>query len=152
MTIARMLLLSLVIVAGGCSDSTAGSNVQASLNSARAAWNSSGVTTYSFTMLRSCLCTGGAQIARVEVVNGNIVSLTDVPTGTPVSAPSDTLFRTFNGLFDLVQDIIRADPDALSLTWQSQIGHPVQILADFKFQSVDDDLNVQISDVVLPGS
>ena len=70
-----------------------GTNPQETLNLARAAWACTGITTYSFTMLRSCLCTGGTQIARVDVVDGVITSLTDEPTGTPVSAPSDTLDR-----------------------------------------------------------
>lgn len=154
MTISRTLLIGLsMLAAGGCSSGPGeGSSVQETLNLARAAWNSSGITTYSFTMLRSCICTGGTRIARVEVVNGSIVNLTDGPTGAPVTAPSDTLFRTFEGLFDLAQDILDRKPDALTLFWQSEIGYPVDIFANFEFQRVDDDLNIKISDVVLPGS
>ncbi len=154
MSISRTLLIGLSLLAGtGCSSgSSENTTSQETLNLARAAWASTGITTYSFTMLRSCLCTGGTQIARVEVVNGNIVSLTDETTGAPVTAPSDTLFRTFVGLFDLTQDILDRNPDAVTLRWQSQLGHPVDIFANFEFQRVDDDLNIKISDVVLPGS
>lgn len=154
MSLSRTLLVGLsVITASGCSTGPSeNSGPQETLNLARAAWTSTGITTYSFTMLRSCLCTGGTQIARVEVVNGNIVSLTDEPTGAPVSSPSDTLFRTFVGLFDLAQDILDRKPASVTLFWQSEIGHPVDILANFEFQRVDDDLNIKISDVVLPGS
>ncbi len=154
MSISRTLLIGLSLLAGtGCSSGSSGNtSSQETLNLARAAWVSSGITTYSFTMLRSCLCTGGTQIARVEVANGNIVSLTDETTGAPVTAPSDTLFRTFIGLFDLAQDILDRNPDSVTLRWQSQLGHPVDILANFEFQRVDDDLSIRISDVVLPES
>jgi hypothetical protein len=154
MSTSRAFLIGLSLLsASGCSSGPGETtDPQESLNLARAAWTSTGITTYSFTMLRSCLCTGGTQIARVEVVDGNIVSLTDEPTGAPVAAPSDTLFRTFAGLFDLVQDALNRSPDAFTLFWQPQIGHPIEILVNFEFQRVDDDLNIKISDVVLPGS
>lgn len=154
MSTSRALLIGLSLLsASGCSSGPGETtDPQESLNLARAAWASTGITSYSFTMLRSCLCTGGTQIARVEVVDGNIVSLTDGPTGSPVVAPSDTLFRTFVGIFDLVQDALDQDPDAFTLFWESQIGHPIDIFVNFQFQRVEDDLSIKISDVVLPGS
>lgn len=150
MTLARMLLLGLITVsAGGCSGNNTGDdpNIQQFLNSARAQWNGTGVTTYSFTMLRSCVCTGGTRVARVDVVNGSIASLTDPVTGAPISAPNDTLFRTFPGLFDFAQDALDRDPDRMTITWQSQLGHLVKILVNFEIQTVEDDIDIQVSDV-----
>lgn len=148
----RILLAGFcLLAASGCSSgSSENTSPREGLNLARAAWNSTGITTYSFTMLRSCLCTGGTQIARVNVVNGSIASLTDGASGALITAPSDTLFRTFVGLFDLAQDILDRNPDRVTLFWQSEIGHPIDILVNFSFQTVDDDLNIKISEVDLP--
>lgn len=151
----RLFLVFTVALSAGCisdAETESGPSMQELLNLGRATWGSTGNATYSFTMLRSCLCTGGNDSARVHVVNGSVTSLVDPTTGDVVGSPKDTLFRTIPGVFDLLQDILNRHPEDLSVRWNPTLGIPVQITTDFSSRRNEDDLSIRISELVIPES
>ncbi len=147
----RGLLLPLALLTvsaiGGCSTTTESDiDLRLSLERARVAWTSQGIDTYAFDMTRTCFCTGTHR-AHVVVTNGAVTTLTDPDTGAPFAGP-DSLFRTFDGLYDYVQDALNQDPDALVLSFDGTTGVPIRVMVDFVRSELGDDVRIAVENFV----
>lgn len=103
----------------------------------RARWAARGFESYDLTVQRLCFC-GSVEPVRVEVRNGQPVSVVVAGTGEPVLMPAS--FPTVPGLFDIVEDAIERDAHELHVEYDPDRGVPVRIEIDYNENTVDEEV------------
>ncbi len=146
------------VVAAGCgSDSpgvaprpspTPGIDVSEELAAARARWDASGWGDYAFFFNWQCFC-GPDRITPVHIEVGD-AHITKVrwarePDAGTILKPE--IFRTINGLFDMIEDAIDRDAVRIDATYDPILGHPVSVFIDYEKFTVDEEQGFQVSGV-----
>ncbi len=118
------------------------------LRAARAEWERQGVSSYRYSISRSCgECVPGADApARVEVRDGRTVSVTALNPARPIRAELFDTFDTVEELFATVEEVIAGEPYRFSAQYDSQLGYPVSYAADLHREHVDDERGFVIQD------
>ncbi len=145
----RSLLLALVLLAaGGCGDDPLSPEVEA-LASARARWESTGYSHYTYLYRLSCFCPPQLlETARVTVSDGQITTVFLVESDIP--APPDTyaLYQTIDGLFDRLARDLENDPVVFEVTYDGAAGYPTSAQVDISEQIADEEYSFTASDLV----
>jgi hypothetical protein len=119
---------------------------QSRLNSSRELWESSGLSSYEIEYRRICFCPPDITSPVLLVVrNGIIDSRTYAETGEPVGEAVRDLFPEVSGMFDIVQDAIDQQASQVTVTYDSQLGYPVNIRIDYNTMMADEELEFAIS-------
>ena len=108
----------------------------------RAMWEAQHVTSYRYTLSRSCEClfpqmTGPAV---VEVRSGNLTA--QLSGG---AAADTSLFTRVEGLFAVVQRAIDENAETLTVEYDPVLGYPKSIGIDYRKEMVDDEFTVILS-------
>lgn len=106
MSLPRRFLAAAAITLGGCT-SVLGEREDpglAQFREAKAAWRAHGITSYSFVVTNQCTCALAGKEVRVVVQAGSITTLTQVETGQAVTGADATRYRSFDALFDVLED------------------------------------------------
>ena len=135
------LTAALLLAACGGDSTTAPAN---HLGEQRALWASHGLTDYTFDVVRICYCQFVADV-RVTVKDGVITGVTELASEV---ARDPELFRTIDGLFDLVQDAYDRDAHEVQVEFDPSRGYPTRIWIDYVLMIADEEMGFTLlSDV-----
>ena len=135
----RTVLAGALLALTACGDGFLSSTrFVASLQAARARWASSGIDDYELTVRRLCFC-GFVEPVRVKVINGVIVSRTDLSTGEPVPEIYASSYPDVPGLFAIVEQA-SIDADEFEADFDPSYGYPTEISIDWIENAVDDEV------------
>jgi hypothetical protein len=107
------------------------------LRLAQEQWAAQGISTYVFTVRRSCFC-GGPLLVEVKVGEVAIVR-TDLDTGLPVPSALASLYPDVPGLFAMILREIEAPAATLTVSYEPARGFPTLISVDAIKNAVDDE-------------
>lgn len=130
------LLLSLVALLMACSGGTAGD-----LADAEDRWEASGVSDYQLKVRLTCFCP--PEVAGpfdVTVIDEEIVEVSYEGDQIEPTGEAQTMAFTVEGLFGIVKDNVAAD--ALTVTYDDELGYPTLIDIEEDFDAVDDEWTV----------
>ncbi|NNE43434.1 MAG: hypothetical protein HKN12_04445, partial [Gemmatimonadetes bacterium] len=118
------LLIGVLFPFTGCHEDpqSPGGDLQEEAARQRAAWNRQGITDYTFVFERFCFCPQLA--ATVVVENDGIVSAEHLVSGQPLDPPLLASLRTVPQLFDFIDEMIAADPDTMTVTYDPALSYP----------------------------
>lgn len=117
------------------------------LERARALWEASGPSDYVYAVERLCFC-GYRGPARVTVEGGAVVSVVDLAEDEPPIEPTEELFPSVDGLFDILEDAIARDAHSISATYDPDTGVPVEFFIDYQENVADEELGMQVTEPV----
>lgn len=138
------VLLSALLVLPGCTDATGPDDPAAQLERNRALWSSAGVTSYRYTITRSCECTPeSAGPVTVEVRNGLVVDRR-YESGAAVSPQYSEIFTTVPGLFDIIGEAVALPAASLAVRYNRDYGYPESIAIDWVAGAVDDEVSYRV--------
>jgi len=139
----RALLPALLVLAG-CSDATGPDDAAALLEHNRDVWFNAGVTSYRYTITRSCECTPESTgPVTVEVRNGLVVDRR-YDSGAAVSPQYSEIFTTVPGLFDIIEEAVSLPAASLSVRYNEDYGYPESIAIDWVAGAVDDEVSYRV--------
>ena len=133
-----------VVLGTGCG--TGPGDRLAQLAQARKIWRDQAITNYAVTITRVCFCSE-VRAVRVTVTNREVVSRVFVEDGQPVPSVLTDVYPSIDGLFDLLESAARR-ADEMHLTFDPNLGIPLQANIDFAKNAVDDEVNFVVSDFV----
>ncbi|MGQ0766443.1 MAG: DUF6174 domain-containing protein [Gemmatimonadota bacterium] len=110
-----------------------------SLVRARARWNANGSTDYEYVLRQNCYCILGGQPVRVTVRQGQMTQAILISTGQPVPANLRAGFLTVDQLFDLLEDAINQRAHNIRVTYDDDLGFPVDFFIDYSEQIADEE-------------
>ena len=148
----RTLVLGLLLVtANGCGDDPLSPEVEA-LASARARWESTGYTDYTYLYRLSCFCPPQLlETARVSVSGGQITAVYLLDSDRPAPPDSYNLYHTIDGLFDRLAESLAADPVVFEVTYDGASGYPTSGQIDISEQIADEEYSFTASDLAASG-
>ncbi len=114
----------------------------------RERWSSAGVSSYAYVFRAICFCGSEArQPVRVEVVDGEVASITSIETGEPAEPafPGDEL--TVEGLFAFLSEALDDDPASFSADYDPDLGFPTSASIDFEAQVADEEFGFEAGDL-----
>ena len=136
----RVRLITLVLLSACVSPTTPEND----LAEYRALWEAQNLTDYTFAVVRSCFCWPIADV-RVTVKGVVITGVTELASEV---AHDPELFRTIDGLFDLVQDAYDRDAHEVRVDFNSSRGYPIRIWIDYVEMMQDEEMGFTLlSDV-----
>lgn len=142
-------LLPVLLVLASCSDPTGPDDAAALLERNRDAWFNTGVTSYRYTITRSCECLPeSAGPVTVEVRNGLVVDRR-YESGAAVSPQYSGIFTTVPGLFDIIEEAVALPAASLSVRYNEDYGYPESIAIDWVAGAVDDEVSYRVSDFTI---
>ncbi|MEX2473402.1 MAG: DUF6174 domain-containing protein [Gemmatimonadota bacterium] len=119
------------------------------LERARALWEATGPSDYSYAVERLCFC-GYTGPARVTVEDGEVVSVVSLTEQQPPIEPSEDLFPSVDGLFDILEDAMARDAHSITATYDPETGVPVEFFIDYQEFTVDEELGMRVTEGVTP--
>lgn len=139
----RALLPALLVLAG-CSDATGPDDAAALLEQSRDTWFNAGITSYRYTITRSCECAPeSAGPVTVEVRNGLVVDRR-YQSGAAVSPQYSGIFTTVPGLFDIIEEAVALPAASLAVRYNEDHGYPESIAIDWVAGAVDDEVSYRV--------
>jgi hypothetical protein len=144
MGLARLSIGSFFLAAAcgvtGPSDRHAGE--QARLDQARAQWRAQAIVDYTFVFSRGCFCvTEYREPVTVTVRGRTIESVVSVEAGAPRDPAG---YPTVEGLFDLVQNAIDEDADAIRTEYDPARGYLRSAYLDISERIADEEMSVEV--------
>lgn len=148
LTLALGLLL---VTVNGCGDDPLSPEVEA-LASARARWEATGYTDYTYLYRLSCFCPPQLlETARVSVSDGQITAVYLLDSDAPAPPDSYNLYQTIDGLFDRLAQSLAADPVVFEVTYDGAAGYPRSAQIDISEQIADEEYSFTASDLAAAG-
>jgi hypothetical protein len=140
--------LGLVLVAGACGlDPFGPSGATDELRAARAEWERQGISSYRYTVRRSCECLPEATApARVEVRDGRTVSVVAATSVSQVRPEAFGEYDTVEELFAVIEEAIARDPYRFTARYDERLGYPLGYSVDFDREYVDDEGGLAITE------
>ncbi len=140
LSVMRLRLTTLLLL-GACASPTTPEN---DLADYRTLWEAQRLTDYTFDVVRNCYCLGRADV-RVTVKDGVITGVTELASEV---AHDPELFRTIDGLFDLVQDAYDQNAHEVQVDFDPGRGYPTRIWIDYVEMMADEEMGFTLlSDV-----
>jgi len=96
----------------------------------RATWEGIGVVRYRMLERLGCFCFNYPRLVAIEVVGDQIVSIRDVWTGAEVQNPPKNLYRTVDGIFELIAEAIQSGAERISVEYDQFVGAPIDTFID----------------------
>lgn len=142
----RLLAIGIAALCGplaACSDPLGPE--MARLERARLAWEAARLEDYRFEYRTFCFCLNLQGL--VEVRAGQVVGVTDLETGQPVTDESLDRYPTVDELFDTLAEWIGREPDEMEVTYHLRLGYPLTAAFDFDFAVADEEQAFQVSEL-----
>jgi hypothetical protein len=148
----RTLVLGLLVVTvNGCGDDPLSPEIEA-LASARARWEATGYTDYTYLYRLSCFCPPQLlETARVSVADGQITAVYLLDSDAPAPPDSYNLYHTIDGLFDRLAQSLASDPVVFEVTYDGAAGYPRSAQVDISEQIADEEYSFTASDLAEVG-
>lgn len=120
---------------------------QSFLRHARDQWAANGPASYEYTLAFTCgeCPPEWTHLLRIRVEAGEVVSVFDLSTGTPVDPSERSL--TIDQLFEVIQNAVQEDVYRLAVKYHPDLGYPVSIAIDSDSRVVDDEVGYSITDL-----
>ena len=125
--------LTALLLLGACASPTTPEN---DLADYRTLWEAQRLKDYTFDVVKNCYCLGRADV-QVTVQGGVITGVTELASEV---AHDPELFRTIDGLFDLVQDAYDRDAHEVQVDFNSSRGYPIRIWIDYVEMMADEEI------------
>ena len=134
----------LLVVAAGCAVRLVVPKVTLEVNKAH--WKAADIEDYEFQFKLNCLCNWpSTEPVVIGVADNRIVAVTRVRDGEVLPAEAFARYRTVEGLFDLIQRKIGELPADLSVTYDPDLGFPVEIRIDHSARIADDESGYRVA-------
>ena len=142
------VLVPLGLALGACGLAPLGpSSAAGDLRAARAEWERQGISSYRYTIRRSCECLPEATApARVEVRDGRTVSVVAATSASQVRPEAFQRYDTVEELFAVIEETIERDPYRFSARYDARLGYPLEYSVDFDREHADDEGGLAITD------
>lgn len=138
-----MAFLALASLALACAEGALG---PFELQSRRAAWEASEPVGYEYDVSWSCFCDPGVtQAVTVVVMDGVVTRRFYTVSGDDVPTDISGTWTDIEGVFDLIDEVVRQDPDDLVVEFDETFGYPRRIAVDFDERMADDGFEVEIT-------
>lgn len=140
---------SLALALGACGLGPLGPSGPADdLRAARAEWERQGISSYRYSIFKSCgeCLPEWVAPARVEVRQGRTVSVTALHPSRPIRRESFDTYDTVEELFATVEEVIAADPYRFGARYDPRLGYPVEYSVDYDREHVDDEGGFTVAD------
>ena len=140
--------LGLALALGACGLGPFGPSSPADdLRAARAEWERQGISSYRYTVHRSCECLPEATApARVEVRDGRTVSVVAATSARQVRPEAFEQYDTVEELFAVIEEAIARDPYRFSASYDERLGYPLGYSVDFDREHADDEGGLAITE------
>ena len=149
MTRSLLSLAGSALLLAACGVTGPGHPGVAALEAAQARWTLHGPDSYVFAVQRNCFCGPDYRgPARLTVENGVVTDAEYVDSGLPV--PSDSAFPTVDELFELLRSAYDADADDVTVTYDPQLGVPMEAWIDYLEMAADEELGWLVTEAVTP--
>ncbi len=148
----RRLALAVVVLSlatgAACADDPLGPEEEA-LADARARWEATGFTSYTYTYRMACFCPPQIlETALVSVSEGQVTGVYLVDSATPASPETFDLYHTIDGLFDRLDANLAQEPVQFEVTYHREAGYPTSADVDISRQIADEEYSFTASDLV----
>lgn len=141
----------LLVTVNGCGDDPLSPEVEA-LASARARWEATGYTDYTYLYRLSCFCPPQLlETARVSVSDGQITAVYLLDSDAPAPPDSYNLYHTIEGLFDRLAQSLASDPVVFEVTYDGATGYPTSAQIDISEQIADEEYSFTASNLAAEG-
>lgn len=149
----RLFPWALPLAAGlalsGCSSPTAPEDPLLLLERNEATWSRAGITSYRYTITRSCYCLAESSgPVTVEVRGGQVVDRR-YESGLGVSPQYSDIFTSVPGLFSLIREAVAYPATSVTVRYHPQLGYPESIAIDWVAGAVDDEVSYRIGELTL---
>jgi len=122
---------------------------RAELDANRARWSSLGPDSYVYAMQRLCYCAvESIGPVRITVEADTVTERVYVETGQPVPEVARTAFPTVDGLFEILERAMEDGAYEIRVTYDPDLGVPIDFWIDFLENAVDEELGVQVTESV----
>ncbi|MGD2045814.1 MAG: DUF6174 domain-containing protein [Gemmatimonadota bacterium] len=148
-TIARWVVGCLALSMVACGGLGPRDAQRAALEANRARWLSQGPSSYQYALRRSCFCPYLGPV-RVTVAADTVVGRVYVESGDPVPEIEADAFPAVDGLFELLDQAFENGADDIDVTYDPELGVPIEISIDYLENAVDDELGIQVTEPVEP--
>ena len=119
------------------------------LNAQREKWAAQRIEDYQLTLSRSCFCAPeGAGLVVLTVLEGEPVQWLYFLSGDPLESEWQAVFPTVDGLFDFIADAIDRGAEDLSITYDPDLGLPVDVRVDYRLAMADEEIAYQVEKIV----
>jgi hypothetical protein len=114
----------------------------------RERWRSAGVSSYDYVFRARCFCGPDAlQPVRIEVADGEVVSITSIETGEPAEPAFPGEALTVEGLFAFLAEALDDDPASFSASYDPDLGLPTSASIDFDARVADEEFGFEADDL-----
>jgi len=146
---AGVLALTVTLGLSACASPTAPEDPLLLLERNEATWSRAGVTSYRYTIARSCFCVPESSgPVTVEVRSGQVVDRR-YESGLGVSPQYSDIFTSVPGLFGLIREAAAYPAASVTVRYHPQLGYPESIAIDWVAGAVDDEVSYRISALTL---
>jgi hypothetical protein len=111
----------------------------------RALWLAAGISSYRYSLERSCFCQRESLGPVVIEVRRGEVETRRYATGAPVDPQFAEIFTTIPGLFDLIESALDLPAAAVSVRYHRVLGYPQSIQIDWLAGAADDEVSYRIT-------
>ncbi len=113
----------------------------------QALWESQAVESYRYTIQVGCFCPPELRDpVNVEVLNGEVESVTYVADGTAVNMAFFESYSTIDKVFTILNDAEAQDPARFDVTYDETYGVPLSVNIDISEMMADEEIYLTISD------
>jgi hypothetical protein len=115
--------------------------------SGRDTWRLNNHRDYVYTLEQVCYCALPKKV-QVYVIGDRVVQVEDLGVGR-VYTSQDMLrsFRTINGYFSLIDELVARHPDSITIRHNRNLGYPEVIRVDPSYRMADEEVDYHIQDL-----
>lgn len=111
----------------------------------KARWDQQNILDYRYTLRVVCFCPPPAgQKLRIEVKNGQTLSVKDAQTGEAVDSAFLERYTTINKLFQIITEAEARGAAKLEVQYNPDFGFPTNTFIDYIAQAADDELGFSV--------
>lgn len=136
------------VATGACDDDPLGPE-EKTLARARARWEATGFTAYTYQYRLACFCPPQLlETAQVSVSDGHVTAVYLIDSASPAPPETLGLYDTIDGLFDRLEADLARDPVLFDVTYDEDTGFPTSASVDISRQIADEEYSFTASTLV----
>ena len=113
----------------------------------KARWNQQNILDYRYTLRVVCFCPPPAgQKLRIEVGNGQTISVKDAQTGESVDPAFLERYTTINKLFQIITEAEAKGAAKLEVQYNPDLGFPTNTFIDYIARAADDEIGFSVEE------
>jgi hypothetical protein len=127
--------------------------LRSELAAQRERWAAQRIEDYQLTLSRGCFCAAeGAGLVILTVLENEPVEWVYFLSGDPLEPAWRAVFPTVEGLFDFIADAIDRGAEDISVTYDPDLGLPVEVRVDYRLAAADEEIAYQVEKIVPIGA